>query len=387
MMKIQTCGQCLLTLAFLYTHPLIAVEHAHDAAEETGGAEHADAHGHEAGNRVHLNDEQRRLAGIVVETLALKPVPAEIDAPGEIRLNAYASSQVTPRIAAQVTERHARLGDRVSSGQALVTLSSVEMAAAQGELLVTAKEWQRVRKLGRKVVSGKRYLQARIAYQQAKGRLLAYGLSASQIKQLVASNDISRANGRFTLLSPQNGTVIRDDFIIGQMVEPGELLFELTDESTLWVAVRVKPEFISRVTIGAAARVRVDNRWIDAKVIQIHHALDEGTRTLAVRLEIPNPDDRLHPGQFVEARIQTEGLEESALTVPLDAVLRSPDGDWQVFIEEEPGEFVPREVELLRQLPGRVVIAGLKPGTRVVARGAFFVQSELAKSGFEVHNH
>ncbi len=381
-MKIPSLGQCLLALVILTVHPLIAGEHLHEAA-----AEPAEGHGHGADNRVHLNDEQRRLAGIVVETLALQAVPTEIHAPGEIRLNAYASSQVSPRIAAQVTKRHARLGERVSAGQALVTLSSVEMAAAQGELLVAAKEWQRVRILGRKVVSGKRYLQARITYQQAKGRLLAYGLSANQVKQLIASNDISRADGRFTLLSPQNGTLIRDDFIVGQRVEPGALLFELTDESTLWVEARVKPEFIARVTIGAAARVLADKRWIAARVIQIHHALDEGTRTLAVRLAIPNPDDRLHPGQFVEVRIQTDDREATALTLPLDAVVRGADGDWQVFIEEKTGEFVPREVEIVRQLPGRVVIDGLKPGVRVVVQGAFFVQSELAKSGFEIHNH
>ncbi len=51
-------------------------------------------------------------------------------------------------------------------------------------------------------------------------------------------------------------------------------------------------------------------------------------------------------------------------------------------MEEEPGEFEPKEVELVRQLPGLAVIEGLEPGTRVVTQGAFFVQSELAKSRF-----
>jgi len=171
------------------------------------------------------------------------------------------------------------------------------------------------------------------------------------------------------------------------MVVPGDLLFRLTDESTLWVDARVNPEFVSRLKIGALARVGVDGQWIDARLVQIHHALDETTRTLSVRLEIPNPGDRLHPGQFVEAKIQAGEAGKAALMVPLDAVLRSPDGDWQVFIEEEPGEFEPKEIEVLRQLAGKLVIEGLEPGTRVVTKGSFFVQSELAKSGFEIHNH
>ncbi|MCP4810942.1 MAG: efflux RND transporter periplasmic adaptor subunit, partial [Planctomycetaceae bacterium] len=262
-----------------------------------------------------------------------------------------------------------------------------DMADAQGAYLVAATDWQRVKKLEKEVVSEQRYLNARVAFQQTHAKLLAYGVTSSQTEELIDENNIGLADGRFTLLSPQDGTVIQDDFILGQMVGPGELLFELTDESMLWVEVRIKPESVSNLNIGAPGRVLVGEAWIEGRVIQIHHSLDEVTRTLAVRLEVPNPHDRLHPGQFVTARIQTTDSGKSALSLPQDAVLRSPDGDWQVFVEEVPGEFEPKEVELIRQLPGQVVIEGLAPGTRVVTQGAFFVQSELAKSGFEVHNH
>ncbi|HEB83230.1 MAG TPA: efflux RND transporter periplasmic adaptor subunit, partial [Gammaproteobacteria bacterium] len=60
---------------------------------------------------------------------------------------------------------------------------------------------------------------------------------------------------------------------------------------------------------------------------------------------------------------------------------------WMIFVEHEPGEFEPKEVELLRTVGDVSVIDGIEEGTRVVTKGAFFVQSELAKSGFEVHNH
>lgn len=390
-MSIQQWIQCLLVLVFLYANPLFSADE-HDPAEKSTEAGHSDEddhdkHGPEEENRIHLSDEQRRSAGIRVERLTLRPIPTEIEAPGEILLNAYASSQVTPRIEAQVIKRHIRLGSPVSAGDPLVTLSSVSMAEAQGALLVAAQEWRRVKKLGKKVVSERRYLEAQVAFQQARAKLLAYGLTTGQTDRLVKGNAIHQADGRFTLLSPQAGTVIRDDFIIGQMIEPGELLFEITDESRLWVQARINPESISHINMGAPARVLAGTEWIEGKVIQVHHALDETTRTLAVRLEIPNPADRLHPGQFVTARIKTGESGQSALTLPLDAVMRSPDGDWQVFVEEEPGEFEPKEIELLRQLPGLAVIGGLKPGTRVVVQGAFFVQSELAKSGFEIHNH
>jgi RND family efflux transporter MFP subunit len=254
-------------------------------------------------------------------------------------------------------------------------------------MLTAENEWQRVRKLGRKVVAERRYQDARIAAQQARARLLAYGMSADQIDKLARGNRVDRADGRFDLLAPIAGTVIRDDFVTGQMVQPGDLLFEISDESRLWVEARLDPASAHRVRTGSKAQVLADGQWLPGEVIQVHHALDETTRTLSVRLAIRNPDDRLHPGQFVSVRIGTGDSGETGLLLPTAAVLRSADGDWQVFIEHEPGEFEPKEVDVIRQLGDRMLIDGIGPGTRVVTQGAFFVQSELAKSGFDVHNH
>jgi len=355
--------------------------------------EHADHDAHESEQDeayeeggVHLTPEQQELAGVVVEALQPRKIVNELRAPGEIQLNAYATSRVAPRIAAQVLERRARLGDSIEKGQALVVLSSVEMAQAQGDLQVAEREWRLVSKLGRDVVSEQRFTEARIAREQARARVSAYGMTEDEVKQLVASGKAELANGRFQLLAPQDGTLIRDDFIVGELVEPGRVLFEISDESVLWVEARLTPGEAARIQVNARATVVVDDRQVEGRVTQVHHALDENTRTLGVRIEVPNPNDQLHPGLFVEARIEGES-SEPALAVPNDAVLRSPDGDWLVFVEHEPGEFVPREVEVVRTAAEFTVIGGVEPGARVVTRGAFFLQSELAKSGFDSHNH
>ena len=370
----------VLWVAFPLSLQAVEDEHAdHDAHE----SEQGDAN--EAGG-IHLTPEQQEMAGVVVETLQSRDIVNELRAPGEIQLNAYATSRVAPRIAAQVLERQARLGDRVEKGQALVLLSSVEMSQAQGDLLVAEREWQRVSKLGRDVVSEQRYTEARIAREQARARVSAYGMTGDEVKQLVASGKAELANGQFQLLAPQDGTVIHDDFIVGELVEPGRVLFQISDESVLWVEARLTPDEAARIEVNARATIVLGERLIEGRVTQVHHALDENTRTLGVRIEVPNPDDRLHPGLFVEARIEGSSSER-ALAVPDDAVLRSPDGDWQVFVEHEPGEFEPREVEVVRTTAGFTVISGLEAGMRVVTRGAFFLQSELAKSGFDIHNH
>jgi RND family efflux transporter MFP subunit len=354
----------------------------HDHGVEHGEETHE---GHDGG-AVELTPEQIAAAGLVIETLHLQQVTAQILAPGEIRLNAYATTKVTPRIAAQIVQRHVVLGDRVTEGQPLLTLSSVDMAQAQGDLLITERDWRRVRKLGRAVVSEQRYTEAQIAFEQARARAIAYGLTEQDIARLLEQGKAQTASGRFQLLASQNGTVIRDDFIVGEYVEPGRELFEISDESRLWVEARLTPEQAAEVRVGAHATSVIGGEHYQGKVIQVHHAIDEGTRTLGVRVEIPNPDDRLHPGLFVQIRI--EGIAaEPVLAVPEDAVLRSPDGDWQVFVEHHSNEFEPREVNVVRTTAGLTVIRGIEPGLRVVTRGAFFLQSELAKSGFAVHAH
>ncbi|MGB5717846.1 MAG: efflux RND transporter periplasmic adaptor subunit [Gammaproteobacteria bacterium] len=349
--------------------------------------EHADHDVHESEQGVvHLSPEQQEMAGVVVETLQLRVIVKELRAPGEIQLNDYATTRVVPRIAAQVLERQARLGDSIEKGDALLMLSSVEMAQAQGDLLVAEREWRRVSELGRDVVSEQRYTEARIKREQARARVSAYGMTEDEIKELVASGNAKLANGRFQLLAAQNGTVIRDDFIVGELVEPGRVLFEISDESVLWVEARLTPDEAAQIQVYARATMLVGDRQMEGRVTQVHHALDEDTRTLGVRIEVPNPDDRLHPGLFVETRIEGRSSEQ-ALAVPDDAVLRSPDGDWQVFVEHGPGEFEPQEINVIRTTAGLTVIGGIEPGTRVVTSGAFFLQSELAKSGFDIHNH
>jgi len=349
------------------------------------GDEHGGAGEHDEEQAVRLSEAQRNMADIVSVVLELQPVAGEIRAPGEIQLNDYLTTRVTPRVAAQIVERHARLGDRVEAGQPLVTLSSVEMAQAQGDLLVAEREWRRVKKLGRDVVSDQRYTKARVARELARARVLAFGMTDAQVNKL-ATGDAALANGSFQLLAAQSGTIMRDDFVVGELIEPGRVLFEISDESTLWVEANLTPEQALQVSTGSSATVAVGGETFQGRVTQVHHALDENTRTLRVRIEIPNPDDRLHPGLFVDVRIAGD-TSMPGLAVPAEAVLRSPDGDWMVFVEHQAGEYQPVEVEVLRTVSGMAVISGVEPGTRVVTQGAFFLQSELAKAGFAIHNH
>lgn len=343
-------------------------------------------HGHDAGLEVHLTPAQIATLALRTERLQPRALGETLRAPGEVRLNAYATARITPRITAQVTARHARLGDHVEAGQPMVTLSSVELAEIQGHLVVAEREWQRVRELGARVVSEGRYLEAQMGRRQTEARLLAFGMTTGQVDELLRSG-AAKANGTFSLLAPQAGTVVADDFVLGELVEPGRTLFEVTDESVRWIEARLSPEDAARVPVGGRAQVGYGGAWLEGRVSQIHHLLDETTRTQSVRLEVPDPGHHLHPGVFVDVVVHA-GDGEPVLALPETAVLRGPDGDWQVFVTgDESGAFRPVEVQLVRTVGGLAVIEGLTAGTEVVTHGAFFLASELAKGGFDPHGH
>ena len=99
-----------------------------------------------------------------------------------------------------------------------------------------------------------------------------------------------------------------------------------------------------------------------------------------------NQEDSLHSGMFVKINFQFKTANK-VMAVPEEALVRSADGDWTVFVEDHPGEFEAVEVDLGRSLGDLREIIGLESGSRVVTQGAFFVASEIAKGGFDPHNH
>ena len=336
-------------------------------------------HEEEEGGIPPMSVEQREALGIRTQVVGTHLMAEEITAPGEVTVNRYRTAEVTPRITAQILRRHARMGERVKKGQRLVTLSSVAMAEAQGELLIADREWRRVQKLGSKVVSEKRYVEAQVARQQAYAKVLAFGMTEVQTENLLKQGDVSKATGTFDLLSPQAGTVLSDNFVIGRVVEPGQVLMVISDESQLWVEARLAANVASQVTLGSPVRVSSDDRrWVDGKVIQIHRLMDETTRTLAVRIELDDTAAGLRPGQFVKAAIQM-APGRPVVAVPREAVLLLQ-GDYVVFKPE--GE----EVHAVPVERGAThgnwteIRAGLAVGDEIVTQGAYVLKSLLLKS-------
>ncbi len=402
------------TRMFAQTIALMFALAVHGAAMAGEAHDHGEEHAHEEAAALTLSPEQIATAGIRSEPVRKAPLPIVIEAPGIVQRNAWRMADITARAAGIIHARHARLGEQVRHGQRLVTLQSPALAMAQADYLKARADFERarqarerLRKLAARQIASRARLQqaesdwqaARAAFTAAKAALMAKGMR----KQDIAGLDKARAFGLLTLSAPIAGVVTRDDFRLGQHVGEGALLMQIADESTVWVEARVSAGELSRIHPGQRASIWPNSPSngaeatatpaIAGKVIALHHGTDAATRTAIVRIEANNRDDRLHPGMFVRTHIQigsrpgSQRGNDAVLLAPGAAIQRQG-GERIVFVETAPGRFERREVRTGRKAAGMVeIVEGLREGERIVVRGAFMLASELAKSGFEAHNH
>ena len=100
-----------------------------------------------------LTEQQRQLAGVQTSVIEPRIYNQRVYAPGEVKVNGYSSSLVSPRTDSVVISRHAALGDEVAKGQVLVTLFSETIAQSQAEFLIASSNYSRAKKLDKNTIS------------------------------------------------------------------------------------------------------------------------------------------------------------------------------------------------------------------------------------------
>ncbi len=365
----------LITFA-LFSMPTFAGDghsHGHDHEESEVEEEHAEA--------IVLTDAQRKLANIQVQTINIESFSLDAVATATITVDRERTITLAPQLDVRVLKRHVVPGQEVHKDQVVLTLGGAEVAKAQADYINAAVEWGRVKRMAKGTVSESHRLQTQVNAEFTRATLEAIKMTPQQIKALESAPE---AIGSYQLLAPIAGRVQQDIAMLGQVYEGGTALMQLTDESNLWVEAQLTPVQAENVKVGSEALVRVGEHSLQAKVIGRSHELNSLTRTELVLLAFANPEHLLHAGQFAE--IYLADNRSDGVVLPDAALTRGPDGDWQVFVEDEDG-FESLEVELIERRRGMNLIQGLQPNMKVVVSGAFFLASEQAKSGFDIHNH
>ncbi|PKG79711.1 secretion protein HlyD [Shewanella sp. Actino-trap-3] len=332
-----------------------------------------------------LNTEQRQLAGIEVSQLSLQAFNLQAVATAQLIVDKDKTITIAPQLDMQVLKRHVVPGEQVTKGQPLLTIGGAEIAAAQANYINAATEWDRIKRMSPGTISASQRMQIEVNAELKRAILESIMMTPAQIAALAKSPS---SIGQFQLLASINGRVQQDVATLGQVLIAGTPLMQLTDESYLWVEAEVTPMQADQVNMGSNVLVHVGSRTRNGVIIGRSHEINPQTRTEQVLVRMANPGHELHAGEFAELYLADDQQAKSAgFIVPDAALTRGGDGDWQVFVEQDGGGFSAVEVTVVERQRGLSFIRGLAPQTRVVISGAFFLASEQAKAGFDIHNH
>jgi Cu(I)/Ag(I) efflux system membrane fusion protein len=257
-------------------------------------------------------------------------------------------------------------GQKVKAGEPMLSIYSPAFFAAQREYLSALRAAKSsLDKLG----------DQQIIEESARRRLELWDIPRETIEAL---GNTGQPGKSLTLRSPISGTVLEKKAFEGQYVMTQEELYVVADLSTVWVQAKVFEYELPHVAIGMPVTVTLPSlpmRQFAGKVVFIDPVVDEMSRTVQVRVELPNPDSQFKPGMF--ARISITHAMGTGLTIPTSAVIRTGERDI-AFRAVSASRFVPVHVKIspLRFEDRFQVLDGLKAGDQVVTSANFLIDSE-----------
>ena len=320
---------------------------------------------------VELSPERMQSIGVRTGRVEYKTINSEIRAMGTVEVDERRVAYVQTRYPGWVKDVFVNATYQfVRKGKPLFTIYSPELVASQQEYLLAKANAGR---LGQSSVEGVA-VGADTLLRSARERLLQWSLSEQDISKLETSG---KPLTEFTFASPVSGYVVERMVLPNAYVQPEMRLYSIADLSTIWVNAQVFQQDAGKLKPGDPADITVDaypTRIFHARIEQVLPQVDPATRTLRVRLTMPNPTLALKPGMFVNVRLRAPLGPQ--LFVPASAVLQA--GSRQiVFLSRGQGSFEPREVQLSAPTDeGFVVLKGLQPGDTVVTSANFLIDSE-----------
>ncbi len=271
-------------------------------------------------------------------------------------------------------------GQAVTRGQPLFELYSPDLISAQHEYLNARNGEEALGNSEAWLQSGMKNLT-----DSSLERLRNWGVSESELAHL---RQQGKAQHAVVVRSPASGIVMEKLAVSGARAMAGDTLFKIADLSQVWIIAEVYEQDIGLIKLGQSAQATLDaypGRTFNGKVSFIYPMLDPATRTVKVRVELPNPDGLLKPMMYAQLEIASQ--THTALAIPRSAVLESGRRTL-VLVDLGEGRFEPRPVKLGQRGDEMIEIReGLHEQERVVISANFLLDAEsnlkAALSGFE----
>ncbi len=371
-----------------------------------------------------LSPRAQKLAEVESAEVVRRFVDAEIRMVGKVEYDETRLSYITAWVPGRLDRLYVDYtGVKVNEGDHLADLYSPELLSAQEELLQAVKTSADLQK------SSSDYLrkQSRISVESAKEKLRLWGISDEQIESILQKGAPS---DQITLNSTISGVVVHKNALEGMYVQTGTQIYTIADLSTVWVKLDAYESDLPWIHYGQHVEFRTEaypGEVFTGQIAFIDPTLNAKTRTVKIRVNLPNPEGKLKPEMFVRATVHSQvaqggkvmdpkfsgkwispmhpeiikdspgecdicgmdlvsaeslgyvraDTEQAPLVIPASAPLITGTRA-VVYVEKEVGIYEGREIELGPRAGSTYLVkSGLKEGERVVVNGAFKIDSAI----------
>lgn len=361
---------------------------------------------------VELSPEAMTNAGLTIAAVTSRPLPTTIDMTGGVTAEDARVAHIRPLARGLVERVWVSLGERVTRGQPLATYDNIQLGELVGEYLgakavlrqaeADLDVKRRVVERGRQLIKLEAIAQQELDLREAElktaeasvtrdqatvsrveEQLHRFGLSDADLTRLSPTGGESphREASHAVLRAPFDGVITKYDVAQGEVVEPEQELFTVTDLSQVWVLADIYEKDITKVGVGTDAIVRVDaypGRAFNGRVTYVADLIDPRTRSAKARVVVVNPDAALKLDMFARVSVPTADARD-ALVVSVAAV-QTIDNQPVVFVKVGDTRFERRSVELGATAGDLIEIrSGVTAGDAVVGAGSFHLKTALLR--------
>ncbi|MCH8812651.1 MAG: efflux RND transporter periplasmic adaptor subunit [Gemmatimonadetes bacterium] len=331
------------------------------SAQDMGAMGDASTDGMDMGGRpMRITGRQASLAGVSFAVVREAELDRTVRAVAMVVPDEGRTGIVNSRVGGWIELLYAdETGRHVQIGEPLFELYAPDLVTAQEELLLALRLGD-LQGADSMVVGARR-------------RLARWGIADSLITAIERTGTVRET---LTIVSPFSGHILDKYVLVGERIEAGQDLYRIADLSTVWIEARIFEQDADLVAVGQPAEVTFEarpGRPYRGRVAFVYPMLDADTRTLRVRITVPNPTGDIRPMMYATVRIRARAPRGTV--VPLTAVL--PTGDRDLAFVVRGGGIVPVAVTVgMRGDSTILVIDGLAVGDTVVASATFLFDSE-----------
>jgi Cu(I)/Ag(I) efflux system membrane fusion protein len=318
-----------------------------------------------AGKTIKVSLDRIQRSGVRTETVEPRVLVRSVRGVGSIAIDESRQTIVTMRSDGYVEELFVdKTGQTVQAGQPLFRVYSQDIQQALAELIVVTGHGQATQAQDRFRIDG------------TMRRLRNLGVPESLIREVRERGVDTRT---INWPAPATGTVVSKRVVNGQQAKAGDELYRIVDLSQVWVIADVAEGDLADIKLGTRATVTFRayrSQPVEGVVAFIYPDVRTETRTVRVRIEVPNPDGRLKTDMYADVVFHVNAGLLPVTGVPTSAIIDN--GTLQiVLVAKSDGRFEPRPVKLGRRGDGYVeVVDGLAAGEEIVTTATFLIDAE-----------